>query len=113
MAGPKSADHTRRFAELCEEYATVPGVSVPDGGRGFGSQALRINGAIFAMLSGDRLVVKLPARRVAELIESGSGQSFDAGKGKPMKEWVCLLGDEAACRDLVAEALAFGRSRSR
>jgi hypothetical protein len=113
MAGPKSADHPQLFAELCEEYATVPDVSVPDGGSGFGSQALKINGAIFAMISGDRLVVKLPARRVAELIESGSGQPFDAGKGKPMKEWVGLVGDEAACRDLVAEALAFGRSRSR
>jgi TfoX/Sxy family transcriptional regulator of competence genes len=112
MAEPKSADHPRLFAELCEEYAGMPAVSVPDGGRGFGSQALKINGAIFAMISGDRLVVKLPARRVAELIESGSGQPFDAGKGKPMKEWVALLGGEAECRDLVAEALAFGRSRS-
>jgi hypothetical protein len=50
MAGPKSADHPRLFAELCEEYAGTPDVSVPDGGRGFGSQALKINGAIFAML---------------------------------------------------------------
>jgi hypothetical protein len=32
---------------------------------------------------------------------------FDAGKGKPMKEWVGLTVDEAATRDLVAEALAF------
>jgi hypothetical protein len=107
-------DHPQLFADLCEDYAGTPGVSLPDsGGRGFGSQALKIDGAIFAMISGDRLVVKLPARRVAELIESGRGQPFDAGKGKPMKEWVGLLGDEAACRDLVAEALAFGRGRRR
>jgi len=114
MVGPKSADHPQLFEELCDEYAGTPGVSVPDGtGRAFGSQALKINGAIFAMISGGRIVVKLPARRVAELIESGSGQPFDAGKGKPMKEWVGLRGDETACRDLVAEALAFGRSRRR
>jgi hypothetical protein len=107
-------DHPQLFADLCEDYAGTPGVSVPDGGgRGFGSQALKIDGAIFAMISAERLVVKLPARRVTELIESGSGRPFDAGKGKPMKEWVGLLGDEAACRALVAEALAFGRGRPR
>ena len=114
MAEADPTDHPQLFAELCEEYATTPGVSVPDGaGRGFGSQALKIGGAIFAMISGGRIVVKLPARRVAELIESGNGQSFDAGKGRPMKEWVGLLGDEPTCRDLVAEALAFGRGRRR
>jgi hypothetical protein len=107
-------DHPQLFADLCEDYAGTPGVSVPDGGgRGFGSQALKIDGAIFAMISGDRLVVKLPARRVAELIESGRGQPFDAGKGTPMREWVGLLGDEPVCRDLVGEALAFGRGRRR
>jgi hypothetical protein len=112
MAEPDTTDHSLLFAELCEEYTGTPGVSVPDStGRAFGAQALKINGAIFAMISGGRIVVKLPARRVAELIESGSGRPFDAGKGKPMKEWVGLLGDDAACREQVAEALAFGRSK--
>jgi hypothetical protein len=112
MAEP--VDHPQLFAELCEEYAATPGVSVPDGaGRGFGSQALKIDGAIFAMISSGRLVVKLPARRVTELIESGGGQPFDAGKGKPLKEWVSLIADEAACRALVAEAVVFGRRRER
>ena len=46
MAEPATTDHPRLYAELCEEYATTPGVSVPDGERGFGSQALKINGAI-------------------------------------------------------------------
>jgi len=47
--------------------------------------------------------------RVTELIEAGVGEAFDAGKGKPMKEWVGLLGDEETCRQLVAEALSFVR----
>ena len=96
------------FAALCDEFAGMPGVSVPgSGGRGFGSSALKINNAIFAMLVGDRLVVKLPRQRVTQLIEAGVGEPFDAGKGKPMREWVGLPGDEATCRQLVAEALSF------
>jgi hypothetical protein len=98
------------FATLCEEFAGTSGVTVPGSGPpGFGSSAIKINNSIFAMLVGDRLVVKLPRTRVTELIESGVGEPFDAGKGKPMKEWVGLLGDEATCRQLVAEALSFVR----
>ena len=97
------------FESLCDEYAGAAGVTVPDGGSGFGSNAIKINKSIFAMLVNDRLVVKLPAARVAELIAAGDGLPFDAGKGKPMKEWVSLVGDEDICRRLVAEALAFVR----
>ena len=39
----------------------VSGVTVPEGGSGFGSNAIKINKSIFAMLVNDRLVVKLPA----------------------------------------------------
>jgi hypothetical protein len=95
------------FESLCEEYAGISGVAVPEGGSGFGSNAIKINRSIFAMLVNDRLVVKLPAARVAELISSGQGLPFDAGKGKPMKEWVALSVDDGACRRLVAEAMAF------
>jgi hypothetical protein len=95
------------FESLCEEYARRDGVTVPDGGSGFGSNAIKINKSIFAMLVNDQIVVKLPAVRVAQLISAGDGVPFDAGKGKPMKEWVGLTVDEAATRDLVAEALAF------
>jgi hypothetical protein len=95
------------FEVLCEEYAGKPGVTLPGEGSGFGSSALKINNSIFAMLVDGRLVVKLPRQRVSELIDAGTGAPFDAGKGRPMKEWVSLLGDEAICRKLVAEAFAF------
>ena len=105
MSGNES--HAALFASLCEEYAAVSGVTVPEGGGGFGSNAIKINKSIFTMLVNERLVVKLPAVRVTELISSGGGLPFDAGKGKPMKEWVALTVDAAACRELVAEAMAF------
>jgi hypothetical protein len=52
--------------------------------------------------------VKLPGRRVQELIAAGEGAPFDAGKGKPMKEWVRI--DPARSRrwaQLAREARAF------
>jgi hypothetical protein len=109
MSGTQS--HAALFESLCEEYASVSGVTVP-GGSGFGSHAIKINKSIFAMLVDDRLVVKLPAARVSQLISDGLGAPFDAGKGKPMKEWVGLSVDEDACRELVAEAMAFVGDRA-
>jgi hypothetical protein len=102
-----SQSHATLFESLCEEYAGVNGVTVPEGGSGFGSNAIKINKSIFAMLVNNRLVVKLPGGRVAELISSGDGLPFDAGKGRPMKEWVALGVDDDACQELVAEAMAF------
>jgi hypothetical protein len=95
------------FESFCDEYAGRDGVTVPGGSSGFGSNAIKINKSIFAMLVNDRIVVKLPATRVSQLISAGYGVPFDAGKGKPMKEWVGLTADDDACRELVAEAMAF------
>lgn len=100
-----------RFERLTAAFAGRPGVTLPgaDGGRGFGSSALKAGRSIFAMLTRERLVVKLPRARVAELITAGAGEPFDAGKGRPMKEWltVAATADDAAWRELAEEALAF------
>jgi hypothetical protein len=95
------------FESLCDAYAGVSGITAPSGGTGFGSSAIKINKSIFAMLVDDQIVVKLPAARVSQLIAAGDGVPFDAGKGKPMKEWVGLTVDDEASRQLVSEAMAF------
>jgi hypothetical protein len=96
------------FEILIRETAADPDVAVGSGGRGFGSGALTVNGRIAAMVSHDRLVLKLPAARVAELIAAGRGSPFDAGKGKPLREWLVVDDETGWCR-LADEAIAFGR----
>ena len=99
-----------RFDELVGELLTVDGVSPPAGGRRFGSQALRYDGRIIAMLAHGRLTVKLPRPRVDELVAEGTGARFDTGTGAPMREWFML---DARSRlpwlDLVKEALAYAQ----
>ena len=103
-------DPQERFAALVEELAAEPGVTPPDaaGGRRFGSAALKVDGAIFAMLYDQWLVVKLPRPRVEALLADGTGGPFGAGKGRPMREWVTVLSaDEGTWSALAREALAF------
>ncbi|MFJ8624728.1 hypothetical protein ACIRD3_18040 [Kitasatospora sp. NPDC093550] len=83
-------DPEHRFADLAEELGSLPGVTEPAPGRRFGAAALKADGHIFAMLSGGRLVLKLPRTRVDELVAAGAGTHFDAGKGRPMREWLAL-----------------------
>jgi len=86
------AEAQARFGRLVDAVAGLEGVTLGSDRRGFGSGALRVNGRIFAMLTAGHLVVKLSRDRVASLLASGDGTAFDAGKGKPMKEWVALAG---------------------
>ena len=99
-----------RFANLIRALADEPGVEVGGGRRGFGSGTLQVGGRIFAMVSHGRFVLKLPRERVAGLIAAGAGGPFDAGKGKPLAEWLALDdADDATLLDLAREAAAFVR----
>ncbi len=105
---PAPAEMDPRMARLVRAFARDRQVS--HGGKGFGSAALKVGGKIFAMIdSRGTFVVKLPADRVAQLIAQGQGSLFDAGKGKPMKEWVTCTGPPASWLALAREACAFVR----
>jgi hypothetical protein len=97
-----------RYTDLVEELSGVPEVDPPRGGSGFGRSALRFHNKIFVMFVRGRLVLKLPAARVDELVAGGAGVRFDANKGTPMKEWLSLHpASEEDWLSLAHEALAF------
>jgi hypothetical protein len=100
-----------RFDDLVSGFVGLPGVTPPDpaGPRGFGSDALRVNGSVFCMISsGRRFVVKLPAARVNELIAGGTGEAFRAGKKSPMRQWLVVTDDTPGLwESLAEEALKF------
>lgn len=80
-------DAERQFAQASEAQLRDPRVSL---GKMFGSQGLKVNGKVFAMLVKGKLVVKLPRARVDALVSAGQGEYFDPGHGRLMKEWVAL-----------------------
>ena len=85
-----------RFEDIVSAFVGLPGVAPPDpaGRHGFGSDAIRVNGSVFCMISsGRRFVVKLPAARVSELIAGGTGEAFRAGKKSPMRQWLVVSDD--------------------
>jgi len=94
------------WAPIAKDQLAKRGVT---SGTGFGTNAgLRVSGKIIAMLVRDELVVKLPKGRVDELVDSGAARRFDAGKGRPMKEWASVAPSESRrWKALVEEARTF------
>jgi hypothetical protein len=74
------------FASLVNSLIHDKSVTVGSG-RGFGSGSLKVDGRIFAMVSADRLVLKLPSQRVNELIATGKGELDRPGFGGEPRAW--------------------------
>jgi hypothetical protein len=56
--------------------------------------------------------LKLPAKRVDQLVAEGSGERLDPGSGKPMKKWLSLgPATDAQWLELAKESLEFVRGR--
>jgi hypothetical protein len=101
-----------RFGAVADALTTEPGVTLGSGRRGFGSDALQVDGRIFAMSRHGGLVLKLPRDRVTALVASGDGAPFDGGKGRPMREWVVIeQGTGQDWLSLATEALTFVAGR--
>jgi TfoX/Sxy family transcriptional regulator of competence genes len=93
-----------RFLPVIEAFAGDRQVTR---GRMFGSVGLKVNGKVFAMLVKGSFVAKLPKDRVNQLVTSRTGEYFDPGHGKLMKEWVALAGAVNQWVDLAREARRF------
>ena len=96
------------YARIVEDLDGEPGVAT---GRMFRSVGLHHETRYFALLNDGRLVLKLPAERVAELVAAGAGEHFEPGPGRAMREWITLA--EPGVDDwpgLVDEALAYARA---
>jgi hypothetical protein len=78
----------------------------------FGAGALKVKGKMFAMLVGERLVVKLPRARVSAMVDAGAGEYFDPGHGRLMKEWIAITSDDCSWVELAREAHEFVRNQS-
>jgi|SRR5579864_495097 len=106
----ESADARRKFYRVVNALSRNRGVTVGEG-KGFGSGALKVDGKIFAMLSADgQFVVKLPKKRVDELVASSAGKRFEPRPGKPMKEWLVVTMARADWTKFANQACEFVRS---
>ena len=62
-------------------------------GRGFGGGGLFGHGRLFAKPVGDRLLVRLPAERVAALVDEGRVARYETSAGRPAREWALVSCD--------------------
>ncbi len=93
------------YEEIARRYGGRPTAA---GARRFGSDALKVNGKIFAFMKEEGLVLKLPASRIDALVQQKIGRRFDRGRGVPLKEWIVLApGHRSKWQALADEAHAF------
>jgi hypothetical protein len=90
-------------AVLDELLTSIPGVTTS---KAFGYPAYKIGRRIFAFVTGDGLALKLPADRVAALVEA-----HEEMQGTMWREWVSIRlsdpSDYAHYVDLFEESLQF------
>jgi len=106
MTDDETTTKEQLFWDLADEMYTDPAVAE---GTMMGFPCLRVNGQFFASLDKNtkNLIVKLPAARVDELVDSGQGLSF-APNGRVFREWTALpVPNEETWRTFLHEAKSF------
>jgi hypothetical protein len=88
MPTPANTASAEEFYQaVTARYADESGLSPS---KGFGSNALKVNGKIFASLTRGRLLLKLPEKRVDALVASNKAARFSTGVGRVKKEWLTV-----------------------
>jgi hypothetical protein len=101
-----------RFSEVVAAFATYRDVAC-ESKKGFGTDSLKVNGKIFAMMaSKGQFVVKLSAPRVTELVGDRFGEPFEPRPGRPMKEWLSITCAQVNWVELAREAYRFVKNLS-
>ena len=95
-----------RWQELVERARGGPVTP----GSMFGSRGLRTGKKFFALWWEERLVLKLPAGRIDELVAAGEGEPFEPMPGRGMNGWLLLTGT-TDWDPLVAEARVHTEAR--
>ena len=94
------------FDPIAEQHCRLPGIDI---GRMFGTEGLRVREKVYAfVVHNGSLVVKLPERRIGELVAAG-GAGPMIMRGRPMREWAEVPLDAGSDRwqRLIDEARAF------
>jgi hypothetical protein len=105
----------KRYAKLVKTFTKNPKAAQPGGKKGFGSSGLYTGGKVFAFLSRKkRLIVKLPAERVDELVAHREGIRWNPrGSGRALREWFVLKpSSKVKWSSLASEAMEFVSSSS-
>lgn len=90
-ASPSDAHATAAYTALVRRFVDQPRVTLPSDKRGkFGSNALKVDGKIFAMLVKGALAVKLSPAEVESATIAGRGEPLSMGRGRVMKEWLLV-----------------------
>ena len=66
---------------------------------------------MFSFSSKDNLILKLPEKRMDELVSSGEGIRYDPGRGKVQKEWLAMAPTRSTSLGLAKEAMKFVASK--
>ena len=89
------------FDEIANSLLEAPDITK---GKMFGSETLKINNKVFAMLVKGDLVTKLSKPRVSELLAQKTGEIFDPGHGNKMTEWIRFSENQVHWKEWIQEA---------
>ncbi len=93
------------YEKLAESLAATDGVSA---GQMFGKPCLKVNGKAFVAQHMDFVVFKLTGPEHLKALSLHGSRLWDpSGKGRPMKEWIAVPGEECKVfKALAAAALS-------